>query len=55
MTITIEIKKEDLEAILKINERYYFDLFKSIRATEEEEHEFRNAIANISKELMNKK
>ena len=50
----IEITKDIADAILKIEDRYYFDLFKSIRTNEEEEYKFRDAIIAIAKEIKNK-
>ena len=47
----IEITEQTARAILKINERYYFSLFESIRVSEEEEYQFREAIEQIVKEI----
>ena len=47
----IEITEQTAEAILKINDRYYFDLFKPIRANEEEEYQFREALKEIVKDI----
>ena len=47
----IEITKRTADAILKINDRYYFDLFKSIRVSEDEEYQFREAVQQIAKEI----
>lgn len=49
--IEIAISKETAEALLKIEERYYFDLFKEIRVSEDEEHRFRDAIIAIAKQI----
>jgi len=49
--ITISIGKETAGAITKIDERYYFDLFKEIRINEEEEYQFRDAIAEVAKQI----
>lgn len=48
---TITISKETAEALLKIDERYYFDLFKEIRTSEDEEYQFRDAIAELAKQI----
>ena len=50
-TVQIEITKETAEAILKMNDRYYFGLFKEIVTSEDEEYQFRNAIKSITKEI----
>ncbi len=47
----IEITKETAEAILKMNDRYYFGLFREIVTSEDEEYQFRNAIKSITKEI----
>ena len=47
----IEITEQTAIAIIKINERYYFDLFSSIRVSEEEEYQFREALQEIAKEI----
>ena len=49
--MTITIKKETAEAILLIEDRYYFDLFKGIRTSKDEEYRMRDAIFEISKEI----
>ena len=49
--ITISISKEAAEAIQMINDRYYFDLFKEIRTSEDEEYQFRDAIIEIAKQI----
>ena len=49
--IIISIGKETAGAILKIDERYYFDLFKEIRTSEDEEYQFRDAIKEIAKQI----
>jgi len=41
-TVTIKIDKKTIDAILMLNNRYYFNLFESIRNNIEEEHEPRN-------------
>ena len=47
----IEITDQTAEALKKLNSRYFFDLFKPIRISEEEEYQFRDAIEAIVKEL----
>ena len=51
--MTIDISNEAADAILKINERYVFDLFKEIRVSEEEEYRFRDAMAEIAETINN--
>ena len=48
----IEITKETAEAILKLNDRYFFGLFKEIVTSENEEYQLRNAIKTITKEII---
>jgi hypothetical protein len=47
----VEISKEVAEAIIKISDRYYFDLFKQIRVSEDEEYQFRDAIIELAKQI----
>jgi len=47
----IEITEQTAEALKKLNNRYFFDLFKLIRTSEEEEYQFRDAIEAIVKEV----
>jgi len=47
----IEISEQTAQAIQKLNNRYFFDLFKPIRTSEDEEYQFRDAIAAIAKEI----
>ena len=47
----IEITDQTAEALKKLNNRYFFDLFKPVRTSEEEEYQFRDAIEAIVKEL----
>jgi len=47
----IEITEQTAEALKKLNNRYFFDLFKPIRTSEEEEYQFRDAIEAIVKEV----
>lgn len=49
--INISITPEQAAALETIWNRYYFDLFKTIRESEEEEYQFRNAIQNIVDEI----
>ncbi len=51
----IEIDSVTAEAILKIDDRYFFDLFKEIRVNEDEEFEFRDAISAIAQKIKNEK
>ena len=51
----INITDETAKAILLLDDRYYFDLFKSIRADIEEEHIIRDAINAIAKEIRDNK
>ena len=50
-TVTIKIDKKTIDAILMLNNRYYFNLFESIRNNIEEEHELRDAIDNIATKI----
>ena len=50
-TINIEISQRAAEAIEKLNERYYFGLFEQIALSEYEEMRFRDAIAELSKQI----
>jgi len=47
----IEITKETAEAILKLNDRYFFGLFKEIVTSEDEEYQLRNAITELVREI----
>ena len=47
----IEITEETAKAILMIEDRYYFDLFKNIREYQEQEYQFRDAIITIASEI----
>ena len=47
----IEITPETAKAILLIEDRYYFDLFESIRQQVSEEYDMRNAIIEIAEEI----
>ena len=49
--IIISIGKDTANAILKIDNRYFFDLFQDIRTSENEEYQFRDAIAEVSKQI----
>ncbi len=46
----INITEETAEAILMLDDRYYFDLFKSIRTDINEEYIIRNAITALADE-----
>jgi len=52
--LTIEISKETLEAIKKLDNRYFFNLFSEICTTVEDEYLFRNAINEIAHATQNK-
>lgn len=47
----IEITPKQAEVLETLWHRYYFDLFKPIRKSEEEEYQFRNAIQEIVEEI----
>jgi len=47
----IEITEQTANAIEKLHDRYFFDLFRPIRISEDEEYQFREAISEIVKEL----
>ena len=47
--ITITLNQKEADALVTIAHRYYFDLFKPIRLTEEEEFRFRDAILQWQK------
>ena len=47
----INITDKTAKAIILLDDRYYFDLFKSIRADIEEEYIVRDAINAIAKEI----
>ena len=49
--MTIEISIGTADAILKLDERYYFDLFKNIRSGTDEEYQIRDAIAELATEI----
>ena len=49
--VTIVLNKEEYQTLLKINERYYFDLFKTIRKNEEEEFILRDSLSAITKKI----
>ena len=49
--IKIEIDKETADAILLLEERYFFNLFKQISKNEEEEYKFRDAIVSIAEKI----
>jgi len=51
----IEITEQTANAIEKLHDRYFFDLFRPIRTSEDEEYQFRDAIAEIAKELKRSK
>ncbi len=47
----IEITAETAKAILIIENRYYFDLFKPIRSKVSEEYQMRDAIFALASEI----
>ena len=49
--IQITISEDTAKAILKIDNRYFFDLFQDIRTSENEEYQFRDAIAEVAKQI----
>ena len=49
--MNITITPGTAKAILLIEDRYYFDLFKSIRTDQEQEYQFRDAIIAVAKEI----
>lgn len=55
MTIKIEVKEKDLEALKLLSKRYYFGIFKEICLNDEDEYIYRDAIINISKSFEDKK
>lgn len=50
----IELSKETIDQMLKLNEAYYFGLFKSIVKDENEEMNFRDALAELAKAINSK-
>ena len=50
----INITEETAEAIIMLDDRYYFDLFKSIRTNINEEYIIRNAITALAEEIKRK-
>jgi len=53
--ITISLNQKEADALATIAHRYYFDLFKPIRQTEEEEFAFRDAILAVAGKINNQK
>ena len=53
MMITITLNQKEADALVTIAHRYYFDLFKPIRLTEEEEFRFRDAILAVAEKIHN--
>lgn len=49
--VTITISNKVAKAILKIEDRYYFDLFEGIRTQVSDEYEFRDAIIEIANQI----
>ncbi len=50
-TMQIEITEKTAEAMLKLDDRYFWDLFVMICTNENEEYQFRNAIAEIANQI----
>lgn len=51
--ITIYLNKKEANALVLIANRYYFDLFKQIRVTKEEEFLFRDVLLDVAKQIEN--
>lgn len=49
MSTTVTISEPTIEALLKLHSRYYFGVFEQIVTSEDEEYEFRDALAELSK------
>ncbi len=49
--VKIEIDKETADAILLLEERYFFNLFNQICKNKEEEYKFRDAILSIAEKI----
>ena len=49
--IKIEIDKETADAILLLEDRYFFNLFNQICKNKEEEYKFRDAILSIAEKI----
>lgn len=47
----IEIDEKTVRGLLKLCNRYYFDLFKEIRVNKDEEFEMRNALFKIVEKI----
>ena len=47
----IELSENEIEAIMNINNRYYFGLFNEIVKNENEEYLLRDAIISIDKKI----
>lgn len=53
-TIRIVLTKEEYQTLLKINDRYYFGLFKSITSDENEEIKIRDSLDSIAMKIEKK-
>ena len=49
--IQITISEDTAKAILKIDNRYFFDLFQDIRTSEAEEYQFRDSISEVAEQI----
>ena len=47
----INITEKTAEVLVRLHDRYYFDLFKNIRTDINEEYVFRNAISEVADEI----
>jgi len=46
--LTITIDTNTAKALSKLNARYFFDLFKSVRTNEDEEYQYRDALQSVA-------
>jgi hypothetical protein len=49
--MTINITQQTAEALIKLDKRYFFDLFKPIRENEDEEYKYRDAINEVAQKI----
>ncbi|QOP42978.1 hypothetical protein FJR45_03025 [Sulfurimonas sediminis] len=49
--ITIDITQQTAEALIELDNRYFFDLFKPIRENEDEEYKYRDAIYEVAQKI----
>jgi hypothetical protein len=52
--ITIEITPGTAEAIQKLDDRYFFGLFKEVSKCEDDERQFRDALEEIGEQILEK-